>query len=86
VNAPVKHASLDASGPARQQELREIIAEMLWSCGICCDTGLNYIELSDDAGLEYSIRQLIAHVKVARDVMAMLKASTVQKAEFADAT
>jgi len=28
---------------------------MLWGCGIYSNTGLSFIELSDDAALEYSM-------------------------------
>jgi hypothetical protein len=42
-------------------------------CQIYANTGRNYIELQDDAGLKYSIRQLIARIKIVRDVMLMLK-------------
>lgn len=67
----------------RRDDLRGHIAEMLWGCGIYCNTGLSFIELEDDAALEYSIRQIIARVKVARDVMSMLKAT--REVELADA-
>jgi hypothetical protein len=69
----------------RQREFRDLIADMLWGCGIYSNTGLSFIELSDDAALEYSIRQIIARVKIARDVMAMLKACTTLQTEITDA-
>jgi hypothetical protein len=85
MNAPADRENDALASIARQDELRDIIAEMLWGCGLYSNTGLNFIELTDDAALEYSIKQLIARVKVARDVMAMLKASKARPAEIAGA-
>jgi hypothetical protein len=66
---PIEAADL----PRRQDELRSFIAEMLWGCAIHSDIGRDYVELQDDVGLEYSIRNIVARIKIARDVMAMLK-------------
>jgi hypothetical protein len=73
MNAVTPIVPAEGSCPQRQDELRIIIDEMLWGCQIYANTGSNYIELQDDAGLKYSIRQLIARIKIVRDVMLMLK-------------
>jgi hypothetical protein len=66
----------------RQQELREIIGEMFWGSAVHSNIGRNYIELRDDCGLEYAVRNVVARARIMRDVMAMLKKS--QPAEIPD--
>jgi hypothetical protein len=74
-------AKPDAGLAQRQDELRGVIEEMLWGCAIHANVGRDYVELRDDCGLEYAIRNIVARIKIARDVMAMLKKT---RAEIAD--
>jgi hypothetical protein len=66
-----------------RDELRSIIDEALWGCAIHSNIGRDYVTLGDDAGLEYAIRNVVARIKIARDVLAMLKAT--KPPEIADA-
>jgi hypothetical protein len=69
----------------RHDDLRAIMDEMLWGCAIHSNIGRDYIELRDDAGLEYAVRNVVMRAKVLRDTMIMLKRSKTPSAEVADA-
>jgi hypothetical protein len=44
-------------------ELRQEIAHVAWAAGVQCDILQDYASIGDDAGLEYSLRQLSAYVR-----------------------
>ena len=67
----------------RQDDLRAIMDEMLWGCAIHSNIGRDYIELRDDAGLEYAVRNVVARAKVMRDTMVLLKQAKLPPAETA---
>jgi hypothetical protein len=61
-----------------QQELRGIIDDVFWACSIYMRTGHDYIEIGDDHGLEYTVRQLVIGAKEARNAFLRLKQSKLQ--------
>jgi hypothetical protein len=67
----------------RRDNLRDILNEMLWGCAIHSNIGRDCIELQDDAGLEYAVRNVVARAKVMRDTMVLLKQAKLPPAETA---
>ena len=54
--------------------LREYIHEVVKRAAIQAEIAMQYAELGDDAGLDYTIRHLVAYTKSALATMADLKA------------
>ena len=75
-HSPVDHiayGSLDA--------YREFIAETLAGAEIHARIGQSYVEAGNDAGLEYSVRCMIANVRAAASILAELKKSKAEQAD-----
>lgn len=60
---------------------RAFIAETLAGAEIHARIGQSYVEAGDDAGLKYSVRCLIANVRVAASILAELKKAKAEQAE-----
>jgi hypothetical protein len=57
----------------RDAKLRQLIDEMLWGIGVYANTARDFAEMGDDAGLEYSYRQLSSRVAMVRDLLLRLR-------------
>lgn len=59
---------------------REYIAEMLSLAAVEAELGQTYCGLRDDAGLDYSLRKVIAYVRAAHESLKDLKQMKVHRA------
>ncbi|MBB4041618.1 hypothetical protein GGR34_003296 [Microvirga flocculans] len=59
---------------------REHIAEMLSLVSVEAELGQTYCGMQDDAGLDYSIRKIIAYIRAAHESLRDLKAMKVDQA------
>ena len=75
------HSPLDHIAYGSLDAYRAFIAETLAGAEIHARIGQSYVEAGNDAGLEYSVRCLIANVRAAASVLAELKKSKADQAE-----
>jgi hypothetical protein len=58
---------------------REFIGEMLAMARIQADLGATYASISDDAGLEYTLRRLVAYTRAALATLNDLRTTKEQR-------
>jgi hypothetical protein len=51
---------------------REFLRDAAWSLAVTCEILAHYLDLTDNAGTLYSIRQIWAYAKAIRDVAKLL--------------
>ncbi|GJD47239.1 hypothetical protein AFCDBAGC_5132 [Methylobacterium cerastii] len=76
-----RHSPADHIAYGSLDAYREFIAETLAGAEIHARIGQSYVEAGNDAGLEYSVRCLIANVRAAASILAELKKSKAEQTE-----
>lgn len=73
MNAPSQHTAPDLT------QFREFIGEAMSMAAIQADLAVTYAQISDDTGLEYATRSLVAYTRAAAGALKDLKSVKAQK-------
>jgi len=65
-------SSPDAAPPDRNAQLREFLADQAWGLSVTCDVLASFVDLEDDAGIQYAVRRVVAHAKAIRDAAKLM--------------
>ena len=74
-----QHKALEGVSHGTPGVLREYIGEALDMARIQADLGVTYATIGDDAGLEYTLRKLVAYTKAALATLNDLRRSKTQE-------
>jgi hypothetical protein len=69
---PIADAMTDQPEPDLAAQQREFLRDAAWSLAVTCQILAHYLDLGDNAGTSYSVRQIRAYAKAIDGVAKML--------------